>query len=88
MMKTVPRLAIRSSRRHVERLQPRRSCRQIEPVVVLALEAGDLGRLLGEGLDHARPAQVLLQPCGQHGQLLLDGQRQRAGSGGRSASAQ
>ncbi len=63
---------------HVDGAQAHCEGRQIEPRLVLALEALDLGALLGKGLDDARPAQVLLQPRGQHAQLLLDGERQRA----------
>ena len=49
---------------------------EAEPRRIICLEAGDFGALLGEGFDDARAAQVLLQPRGEHRELILDGARE------------
>ena len=54
---------------------------KIEPLVVLLLEAGDLGVFLGVGFHHRAAAQVLFDGGGQDGQLLLDLEGERAETG-------
>ena len=58
--------------RVVERAQPRRRHGLVEHARDGRLEARELARLGGEGLDHAHAGDVLLHVGGQLGDPLLD----------------